>query len=108
MINSNQMIEKLEHLNPKKIIIWTLVFLGSIVMVTPIIFMISMSFKTGQEVYIFSLFPEKATLKNYIFVLTDSKFIYWGLNSLWVATFSTLSVLFFDSLVGYSLAKYYF
>ena len=100
MTNSNQIIEKLEHLNPKKIIIWTLVFLGSIVMVTPIIFMISMSFKTGQEVYIFSLFPEKATLKNYIFVLTDSKFIYWGLNSLWVATFSTLSVLFFD-IIGF-------
>ena len=78
MSNTNQMIEKLEHLNPKKIIIWTLVFSVSIVMITPIIFMISMSFKTGQEVYIFSFFPEKATLKNYIFVLTDSKFIYWG------------------------------
>ena len=91
-------IERLEKINPKKVIIWTLLFIGSIIMVTPIIFMVSMSFKTGQEVYIFSLFPEKATFDNYLFVLKESKFLYWGLNSLWVATFSTLSVLFFDSL----------
>ena len=108
MSSNVHVIERLEKINPKKVIIWTLLFIGSIIMVTPIIFMVSMSFKTGQEVYIFSLFPEKATFENYLFVLKESKFLYWGLNSLWVATFSTLSVLFFDSLVGYTLAKYNF
>ena len=108
MTNNEHIIERLEKINPTKIIIWTLLFLGGIVMITPIIFMISTSFKTGQEVYLFSLLPKKVTLDNYIFVLTESKFIFWALNSLWVATFSTLSVLFFDSLVGYTLAKYNF
>ena len=108
MSSNVHVIERLEKINPKKVIIWTLLFIGSIIMVTPIIFMVSMSFKTGQEVYIFSLFPEKATFDNYLFVLKESKFLYWGLNSLWVATFSTVSVLFFDSLVGYTLAKYNF
>ena len=108
MQRNEAIIEKLEQLNPKKIIIWTLIFIGGVIMVTPIIFMISTSLKTGQEVYFFSLIPEKITLKNYIFVVTESKFMYWLLNSLWVATFSTLSVLFFDSLVGYTLAKFEF
>ena len=107
MSSNVHVIERLEKINPKKVIIWTLLFIGSIIMVTPIIFMVSMSFKTGQEVYIFSLFPEKATFDNYLFVLKESKFLYWGLNSLWVATFSTLSVLFFDSFENVDLANLY-
>ena len=68
MTNNEHIIERLEKINPTKIIIWTLLFLGGIVMITPIIFMISTSFKTGQEVYLFSLLPKKVTLDNYIFV----------------------------------------
>ena len=101
-------LEKFDNINPRKILTWTLIFIGGVVMVTPIIFMISTSLKTGQEVYFFSLIPDKITFKYYIFVITESKFGYWMLNSLWVATFSTLSVLFFDSLVGYTLAKFEF
>ena len=77
-------------------------------MITPIIFMVSTSFKSGQEVYVLSIFPDAPTLKNYLFILEESKFLKWMLNSLWVATFSTVSVLFFDSLVGYTLAKFSF
>ena len=88
-------LEKFDNINPRKILTWTLIFIGGVIMVTPIIFMISTSLKTGQEVYFFSLIPDKITFKNYIFVITESKFGYWMLNSLWVATFSTLSVLFF-------------
>ncbi len=108
MKKNDQIIERLEHLNPSKILTWTLLFIGSIVMVTPIIFMVSTSFKTGQEVYTLSLFPKSPTFENYIFILKESKFLIWLLNSLWVASFSTVSVLFFDSLVGYTLAKFKF
>ena len=101
-------LEKFDNINPRRILTWTLIFIGGVIMVTPIIFMISTSLKTGQEVYFFSLIPDNITFKNYIFVITESKFGYWMLNSLWVATFSTLSVLFFDSLVGYTLAKFEF
>ena len=77
-------------------------------MITPIVFMVATSFKTGQEVYELSIIPSKPTLANYVFILQESKFMRWMLNSLWVATFSTASVLFFDSLVGYTLAKFDF
>lgn len=101
-------MSQLEKLRPARVITWTLLFLGGVVMITPIIFMVSTSFKSGQEVYVLSIFPDAPTLKNYLFILEDSKFLKWMLNSLWVATFSTASVLFFDSLVGYTLAKFSF
>ena len=102
------LIYKLEKTNPKKIILWTLLFLGGVVMITPIVFMASTSFKTGQEIYFLNIIPKDPTLENYNFILFESKFVRWFLNSLWVATFSTVSVLFFDSLVGYTLAKFSF
>ncbi|MEC8542463.1 MAG: carbohydrate ABC transporter permease [SAR324 cluster bacterium] len=101
-------VSQLEKLRPARVITWTLLFLGGVVMITPIIFMVSTSFKSGQEVYVLSIFPDAPTLKNYLFILEESKFLKWMLNSLWVATFSTASVLFFDSLVGYTLAKFSF
>ena len=101
-------MSQLEKLRPARVITWTLLFLGGVVMITPIIFMVSTSFKSGQEVYVLSIFPDAPTLKNYLFILEESKFLKWMLSSLWVATFSTVSVLFFDSLVGYTLAKFSF
>lgn len=101
-------ITYLERIKPTKIIIWTLLFLGGIVMVTPLAFMISTSFKTGADVFSLGIIPKNPTLENYIYIWTESQFSRWMLNSLWVATFSTASVVFFDSLVGYTLAKFTF
>ena len=102
MNDMNATIARLERAQPGKIILWTLLFLGGVVMITPIVFMASTSFKTGQEVFELSVIPDRPTLENYMFILQESKFLRWMLNSLWVATFSTASVLFFDSLVGYT------
>ena len=107
MTDNTAIIQRLERMRPGRIVLWTLLFLGGI-MITPIVFMASTSFKTGQEIYSLSIIPDQPSLENYIFILNESKFLQWMLNSLWVATFSTLSVLFFDSLVGYTLAKFEF
>ena len=108
MSDINAAMARLERARPGAVILWTLLFLGGIIMITPIVFMAATSFKTGQEVYELSIIPNKPTLANYVFILQESKFMRWMLNSLWVATFSTASVLFFDSLVGYTLAKFDF
>ena len=108
MTDNTAIIQRLERMRPGRIVLWTLLFLGGIVMITPIVFMASTSFKTGQEIYSLSIIPDQPSLENYIFILNESKFLRWMLNSLWVATFSTVSVLFFDSLVGYTLAKFEF
>ena len=63
---------RLERARPGAIMLWTLLFLGGVVMITPIVFMAATSFKTGQEVYELSIIPNKPTLANYVFILQES------------------------------------
>jgi multiple sugar transport system permease protein len=95
-------------IRPGRIVAWTLLAIGGIAMVTPIFYMLMTSLKFPHEVYELNLIPREPTLENYIFVLKDGRFYRWFLNSLIVATLVTLSNVFFDSLVGYTLAKFRF
>jgi len=95
-------------LNPKKIIIWTFLFIGAVIMMTPIIFMFSASFKYNDQIYDLTLFTSDFTLDNYIYLIENTDFIVWLSNSLFISLFTTFCVLFFDSLVGYTLAKFQF
>jgi multiple sugar transport system permease protein len=94
--------------DPRKILIWTLVALGGIVMIMPFLFMISTSLKGRGEVYDLRLIPLAPTLENYAYLFRESRFLRWFLNSFAIASISTVSVLFFDSLAGYVLCKYKF
>jgi len=94
--------------SPGKIVIWTLLFLGGIVMISPFIFMISSSLKTADQIYDLRLIPERPTLVNYIDLFSNSPFTRWFLNSFITSGIVTISVLFFDSLIGYVLCKYNF
>ncbi|MBN9458057.1 MAG: carbohydrate ABC transporter permease [Bosea sp.] len=96
------------NLRPGRIVAWTILFLGGIVMVTPLLFMFSTSLKSAGHVYDLRLIPEQPTLANYVKVLSDGRFARWFLNSTLIATLVTLSCLFFDSLVAYTLAKFTF
>ena len=102
------MNEKKIKLHPKKIVIWTFLFIGAVIMMTPIIFMFSASFKYNDQIYDLALFSSDFTLDNYIYIIENTDFIIWLLNSLFVSLFTTFCVLFFDSLVGYTLAKFKF
>ena len=102
------MNEKKIKFNPKKIAIWTFLFIGAVIMMTPIIFMFSASFKYNDQIYDLALFSSDFTLDNYIYIIENTNFISWLLNSLFVSLFTTFCVLFFDSLVGYTLAKFKF
>jgi len=100
----------LSHANirPGRILAWTLLFIGGIVMVTPLAFMFSTSLKTAGQVYDLRLIPAAPTLNNYIAILADGRFVRWFMNSMIVAVAVTASNVFFDSLVGYTLAKFEF
>jgi multiple sugar transport system permease protein len=94
--------------NMGQIIRWLIVFLGGVLMIMPIIYMLSTSLKWPHEVYNINLIPEEPTLENYTYVLQDGRFFSWFLNSIIVATLTTVSNVFFDSLVGYTLCKFSF
>lgn len=94
--------------NPRRVLVWTLLALGGIIMIMPFVFMISTSLKTQNQIYDLRLIPVAPTIKNYIYLFENTLFVKWFLNSLIVSTLTTLSVLFFDSLIGYVLCKYQF
>jgi multiple sugar transport system permease protein len=68
----------------------------------------STSLKSRSELYDLRLFPLQPTLENYAYLFRESRFVRWFLNSFAIASISTVSVLFFDSLAGYVLCKYRF
>jgi multiple sugar transport system permease protein len=96
------------NIRPGRIVAWTLLFLGGVVMMTPLLFMFSTSLKSAGQVYDLRLIPAEPSFANYIKVLSDGRFSRWFLNSVGIATIVTLSCLFFDSLVAYTLAKFRF
>lgn len=95
-------------MKPGRILTWTLLLVGGVIMVTPLLFMFSTSLKPGSDVYDLRLIPTDPTLENYITVLSSTGFVRWFFNSIFVAVAVTVSNVFFDSLVGYTLAKFRF
>ena len=94
--------------NMGQIIRWLLLFAGGIAMVMPIAYMISTSLKWPHEVYNVNLIPVEPTIDNYTYVLEDGRFYWWFVNSVIIATITTICNLLFDSLVGYTLCKFRF
>ena len=96
------------RIRPGRILLWTVLFIGGVLMITPLLFMFSTSLKTAGQVYDLRLIPESPTLANYVQLLTENGFLRWFVNSTIVAICVTASNCFFDSLVGYTLAKFRF
>lgn len=85
-----------------------ILLIGGLMMVFPFLWMISSSFKRPQDLYSLSLIPPVFTLDSYRTVLQDTSYVRWFANSLFIAGITTASVAFFDSLAGYTLAKFKF
>lgn len=81
---------------------------GSLVMIFPFLWMLLTSLKPLPEVFDLTLLPREPTLENYRTIFVEYLFGRWFLNSLLVAVITTSSVLVFDSMVGYTLAKLQF
>jgi len=109
LLSAGRFVER-SSFNPRpgRIIAWTLLFLGGLVMLTPLLFMFSTSLKYSSDVYDLRLVPADPTIDNYVQVLSDGRFLRWFVNSVVIATVVTISNVFFDSLVGYTLAKFDF
>ncbi len=105
---AKSVLAKSGRFQPGRIVIWLLLLAGGVLMITPLLFMFSTSLKDASEVYDLRLVPAHPTLDNYVTVLSDGRFLRWFGNSLGIATAVTLSNVFFDSLVGYTLAKFQF
>lgn len=82
--------------------------LFGLLMIFPFLWMLGTSLKKGADVFSLSPIPRQFAWGNYAALFGGSHFPLWFLNSLVVGLCVTLSVLFFDSLVGFVLSKYRF
>ncbi|MGB4406578.1 MAG: carbohydrate ABC transporter permease [Sphaerochaeta sp.] len=99
MRNRNILIQSIRYI---------LLFGCGIIMLFPFFWMLATSIKQGADVYNLSLLPKNPTFRNYMRLFSSGNFPWWFCNSLLVGTIVTFSVLFFDSLVGFTLSKYKF
>lgn len=97
-----------KRMRPGRVVAWTLLLIGGLIMITPLFYMFSTSLKSSAQVYDLQLIPRNPTLDNYVAALADGRFMRWMLNSMIIAVTVTVSNIFFDSLVGYTLAKFRF
>lgn len=88
--------------------LYLILLIGGLGMIFPFVWMVVSSLKNASDIYSLSLIPPDPTLGNYREVLDETPFVRWFANSLIVALITTASVAFFDSLVGYVLAKFRF
>ncbi len=91
-----------------RVALYLILLAGGLLMIFPFVWMVVSSLKSASEIYTLSLVPPNPSLTNYREVLNETPFIRWFGNSLLVAGITTASVAFFDSLVGYVLAKFRF
>jgi multiple sugar transport system permease protein len=91
-----------------RVALYLILLAGGLMMIFPFVWMVISSLKSASEIYTLSLVPPNPSLGNYREVLNETPFIRWFVNSLLVAGITTASVAFFDSLVGYVLAKFRF
>jgi len=87
-----------------------LLTVGAVVMLTPFVYMVSTSFKS--QAYVLTIppqfIPNPATLANYVQVLTTQNFAAYFMNSVVVATTSTVISVLISSMMAYAFARFRF
>jgi len=97
-------------MRPEIVLRYVTLAVGAIVMVTPFVYMLSTSFK-GQAYVLKTppqFIPDPATLVNYQRILVKGDFGQYFINSLIVATISTLISVLLSAMMAYGFARYRF
>ena len=81
--------------------------LASLIMLTPILMMVTTSFKTMDEIRsaVFSFLPEKISLDNYIMAMSNGNWLVYFRNSLLITLLAVIFSLLFNSIAGYAFAR---
>lgn len=89
-------------------VIWAAAMtLASLIMLTPILMMVTTSFKTMDEIRsaVFSFLPEKISLDNYIMAMSNGNWLVYFRNSLLITLLAVIFSLLFNSIAGYAFAR---
>lgn len=87
-------------------LVWmTVAAILALMIIFPLLWMTSISFKTAQDAFSPTLLPASPTFGNFTYVITEVPFVRYMVNSLFVSATVTVVALFFHSMAGYALAR---
>ena len=99
--------KRMFHHKVKNVWISMFLILGSITILTPVLWMISTSLKTPAEImqYPSEFFPKEFQWSNYVEAWKTAPFTRWTLNTLFITVFVVIGNVLINSLVAYGFAK---
>ncbi|PJJ71367.1 multiple sugar transport system permease protein [Diaminobutyricimonas aerilata] len=77
----------------------------ALITIFPLVYMVTSSFKTAEDVNGTALLPPNPTLDNFAYVFTEVPFLRYLFNSFFVSAVVTVVALFFHSMAAYALAR---
>ncbi len=90
-----------------KILIFTILFIGALLMIAPFAFLVSSSLKIETQVFQFPIqwIPDPVRWMNYVDALTQKPFGMYFTNTMIIAALNQVAILVTASLVGYGFAR---
>jgi multiple sugar transport system permease protein len=90
-----------------RMLIFTILLIGAVIMMAPLAFLISSSFKTETQVFQYPIqwLPNPARWLNYVEALTQKPFFLYFKNTMVIVIFNQIAILLTSSLVGYGFAR---
>src|SRR5574341_2524500 len=90
-----------------RIVIFTILLIGAVIMMAPLAFLISSSLKTEIQVFQYPIqwLPDPVRWMNYFEALTQKPFFLYFKNTMIIVVFNQIAILLTSSLVGYGFAR---
>jgi multiple sugar transport system permease protein len=90
-----------------RVMIWVVLLVGSVVMMFPLMWMVSSSFKLEQRVFMFppQLIPDPFCPQNYVEALTYKPFDVYLRNTVFLVVMNELAIVLASSFCGYGFAR---
>lgn len=112
MSTTNKFSEALQgasigNVSVKKIGVYVSLYGAAFLFAIPYLWMVSASFQTRQEIMDATpnIIPPTITFKWYQVLFAESQIIQWTLNTIFIATATTIMVLVIDSMIAFSLTQ---
>ncbi len=104
------MLKRIRHMEKPDLILNIIIFLGAVLNLFPLYWLITSSFKTSAAIYKMppDWFPTTFNIGNYRDLFVGQPAFRWAFNSILVSTVSTVLVIVFSSLAAYSFSKLQF
>jgi len=104
--NKNQKVNLSNFI--QKAIIYAVLVMISIVIVTPILWIVLSSFNSGTSLFSSSLIPKNPTLVHYKELFTQTDFPKWYMNTLKIATINMIISVILTTLSAYAFSRFKF